>query len=79
LLQNPLNKAFSFRYRVSGPWADATVEKLGHTVDEAIVEAGRREVARDQAAKENASATAKEKSAAEGPPKEGARKEGGTP
>lgn len=32
LLQNPLNKLFSFQYRITGSWIDPKVEKIGQTV-----------------------------------------------
>lgn len=32
LLQNPLNKVFSFQYHVTGPWSDPKIEKIGHSV-----------------------------------------------
>lgn len=35
VLQNPLNKIFSFQYHVSGNWNDPKVEKVGHNVQDA--------------------------------------------
>lgn len=34
VLQDPLNKIFSFQYHVSGSWSDPKVEKLGQSVQE---------------------------------------------
>ncbi len=32
LLQNPLNKVFSFQYRITGNWADPKVDKVGQSL-----------------------------------------------
>lgn len=45
ILQNPLNKIFSFQYRVSGSWSDPKIEKVGQTVQEPVA-AGKPEESR---------------------------------
>lgn len=40
VLQNPLNKIFSFQYHVSGSWNDPKVEKVGHNVQDVPGAAG---------------------------------------
>ena len=35
VMQNPLNKIFSFQYHVTGNWSDPKVEKVGQSVQEA--------------------------------------------
>ena len=34
VLQNPVGRIFAFQYRVTGPWADPQVEKIGQTLPE---------------------------------------------
>lgn len=34
VLQNPLGRIFSYRYHISGSWADPMVERVGQSVDE---------------------------------------------
>ncbi|MBK8918874.1 MAG: TIGR02099 family protein [Betaproteobacteria bacterium] len=88
ILQNPLSRIFNFQYHVTGAWADPKVEKLGHTVDEAAIAAGRREAEAEAAAAAAREAAARERAAKEGAAKEGTAREpaaregapkGGTP
>jgi uncharacterized protein YhdP len=37
ILQNPLNKIFSFQYHVTGSWQDPKMEKVGQAVQEGSV------------------------------------------
>ena len=76
ILQNPLSRIFNFQYHVTGAWADPKVEKLGHTVDEAAIAAGRREAEAEAAAAAAREAAARERAAKEGTAKEGTAKEG---
>ena len=34
VLQNPLGRLFSYRYHISGSWADPQVEKVGQSLEE---------------------------------------------
>jgi uncharacterized protein (TIGR02099 family) len=40
VLQNPLGRLFSYRYRITGSWADPQVEKVGQSIEEAAPRPG---------------------------------------